>query len=158
MNVSQLFLLLKKKRFWLFSFLWETLRNYAIETIRKSGEKIFLSVKFVLLNKFFSVAVFRLLFSSAASNFHQISNHTLMGLYKPMSDVKIRGFWGNLFKLFDLKSGMSMFSRNDSAVSITNRICILQLWLIRNGVFNFSRNTIIASCWMWLSQLFLPKR
>jgi hypothetical protein len=33
--------------------------------------------------------------------------------------------------------------------------------LIRNGVFNFSRNTIIASCWMWLSrlsQLFSPKR
>jgi hypothetical protein len=25
--------------------------------------------------------------------------------------------------------------------------------LIRNGVFNFSRNTIIASCWMWLSRL-----
>ncbi len=28
--------------------------------------------------------------------------------------------------------------------------------LIRNGVFNFSRNTIIASCWMWLSRLSQP--
>ncbi len=36
-----------------------------------------------------------------------------------------------------------------------------ELGLKRNGVFNFSRNTIIASCWMWLSwlsQLFSPKR
>ncbi len=35
------------------------------------------------------------------------------------------------------------------------------LGLIRNGVFKFSRNTLIASCWMWLSrlsQLFLLKQ
>ncbi len=37
----------------------------------------------------------------------------------------------------------------------------LSIGLIRNGMFNFSWNTIIASCWMWLSrlsQLFLLKR
>jgi hypothetical protein len=44
------------------------------------------------------------------------------------------------------------------AVNLTN---VRELGLIRNSVFNFSRNTIIASCWTWLlrlSQLFSWKR
>ncbi len=71
----------------------------------------------------------------------------------------------NLTRILGLESE-SCFSREFQKMILVSTLIVreaespnqtimrmLGIGLIRNGVFNFSRNTIIASCWMWLSWL-----